>query len=278
MLKERALLAQLTIHQWTNTSFDKRVTAKAEADHQAKNAGRFNKLLVPKEALEGIRKQAAAARETHYALTMPWGDNGDRLLPSKAYMDYTTKLRKISSDFEQAVQEFLSVYPQLALDAQKRLGLMYDPRDYPSVNELREKFGLDTKFFPVPDAADFRVDLDAQHTQQLRDEIVKNIAARQQAALKDCWARLHDVVSPIHERLSKEDAIFRDSLIGNAKFLIDLLPKLNITEDPELEALRLEVQDKLLKPPQRLRDDLMLRKDTADAAAEILARIKAVSV
>jgi hypothetical protein len=73
------------------------------------------------------------------------------------------------------------------------------------------------------------------------------------------------------ERLSQEDAAFKDSLVGNIEQLIDLIPRLNFTED---EALDDVVQD--LKPlivdPANLREDSRLRNKVARNAQAILQK------
>lgn len=273
-IKDKAMLVQLNIRQWTAERHDKTVTAKTEQDWGAKNAGRFNKYLVPKDSLEPIRKIATKVRDEHYKLTLAWGDNGDRLLPSKGYMDYTQKIRLAKTEFDEAVDTFIAAYPQLALDAKARLGNMYDPKEYPSVSVIRKKFGIETTFFPIPDAADFRVDVADKERDKIRSEITKTVSARQQAALDECWSRLHDVVGKIHERLSNPKAIFRDSLIENAELLVRLLPKLNFTEDEHLDHVRDLVQEHLLVPPQRLRDDPGLRAYVAERAGWILGQIE----
>lgn len=269
-IKDKAMLVQLNIRQWNAERHDKAVTAQAEADFNAKNAGRFNKYLVPKESLEKIRKIGTRTRDEHYKLTLAWGDNGDRLLPSKGYMDYTAKIRATKSEFEQAVEEFLNVYPQLVVDARQRLGNMYDPTEYPDVKFIRRKFAIETSFFPLPDAADFRVDITDKEREKIRSEITNTVHSRQQAAVNECWNRLRDVVGKIHQRLSDPKAVFRDSLIENAHLLVELLPKLNFTEDEHLDHVRDLVQEHLLVPPQRLRDDPGLRAYVAERAGWIL--------
>ena len=49
--------------------------------------------------------------------------------------------------------------------------------------------------------------------------------------------------------------------------LIDVLPKLNVTGDPELERLATEVRASLLVDPQELRKTESVRNETAKTAA-----------
>jgi hypothetical protein len=66
---------------------------------------------------------------------------------------------------------------------------------------------------------------------------------------------------------------FRDSVVTNLVKLVDILPKLNVTGDPELERLAAEVRSSLLVDPQELRKSESVRTETAKAAAAISARM-----
>lgn len=270
-IRDTAMLVTLTISQWTARKYDKSVSKEVEQQHNAKDAGRYNKLLVAKEALEAINKTANAARTAHYSMTLPWGDKGDRLLPAMLFQTYTDKVRDFKGQFDMQVSRFTRDYPQLKADAQQRLGTMYNPLDYPPVDDIANRFGMEFEFTGIPTSQDFRVDLSADHIDNIRQDIEARVMKRQQEAMKDCWTRVREVVEHIHERLSDKDKTFRDSLIGNARELIAILPALNITGDAELAQLGTEVES-LLLPPERLRADEALRSDTADKAAAILAK------
>ena len=49
--------------------------------------------------------------------------------------------------------------------------------------------------------------------------------------------------------------------------------RLNFTDDPNLEAMRQEVEATLLKHPEALRNDPDLRSDTASKAKEIMDKM-----
>ena len=271
-LQDRAMLATLNISQWTNRKHDKNVSAEVERNHQATDAGRYNKLLVDKTSLEAIAKVASAARAYHYKMTLAWGDNGDRLLPGALFMEYRTEILKFKNSFAIEVDAFIDRYPTLVQDAYKRLGSLYVATDYPHVSEMRSRFAIETSFAPVASGNDFRVSLNEEYIDQIKREINERNAALQRASVQDCWSRVRTVVSNIHERLSKTDNKFRDTLIENVRDLLDVLPALNVTGDPELTKIEHDVRE-LLVPPQRLRDDSTLRNETAKKAEEILARM-----
>jgi hypothetical protein len=57
--------------------------------------------------------------------------------------------------------------------------------------------------------------------------------------------------------------------------LVDVLPKLNVTGDPELERLADQVRASLLVDPQELRKSESVRTETAKAANDLAAKMAA---
>jgi len=105
--------------------------------------------------------------------------------------------------------------------------------------------------------------------------IQQEISEREQQllarAMSDCWSRLYDVVNHMAERLHDKQATFRDSLVGNIISLVQLLPKLNITHDQELESMRKQIEVKLTQTsPDDLRNSRQIRKTVAKEASSIL--------
>jgi hypothetical protein len=273
MLQDKAMLANLTVRAWSARKRDKDVSREVETKHQAKDAGNFNKLLIDKDALKPLVSLSSTLRTTHYEMTLPWGDDGPRLLPSKMYFDYTKKMRELRDQFNSAVNDFVAQYPTFKQNARKRLGSMYDPEDYPDVSQIARKFGADLSFMPVPDAKDFRVELGEDEVAVIRADIEAQVAKQQENAVRNLWERLHEVTLNIRERLADPDTVFRDSLIENAQFACEIADKLNITDDADLHEISLDIDHRLCHvSPQRLRDDKALRKTVCDSAASILKK------
>lgn len=265
------MLANLTVRAWSARKRDKTIGREVEVAHQATDAGNFNKLLIDKAAIKPIVTLSGQLRDLHYKMTLPWGDNGDRLLPSAMYFEYTKAMRDMRDTFHTAVKTFVANYPTYKQEARKRLGTMYNAEDYPDPSHITAKFEARVSFLPVPEAKDFRVDLGADEVAQIREDIEKEVALRQAEAVNDLWTRLKDVIEHAYNRLSDPEAIFRDSLIENIQSLCSIAAKLNITNDAKLEEVRKDAQHRLCGvPAQRLRDDKVLRKNVANAAADIL--------
>ncbi len=272
-LQTKAMLAQLSISQWTASKQDKKATNEVETNHGAHDAGRFNKRLVAKELLEPIAKIATKARDTHYHYTLAWSDSGPRILPSGLFPEYSAAFRNLKSQFEFAVDKMLLEYPLEVQAARNRLGTLYEPGDYPDPSDMKGRFALKLEYSPVPDGDDFRVSVAESAQEELRDNVREMVRVRQSSAVAATYSRIKDVVSKIEERLSVPDAIFKDSLINNAIELCQVLDGLNITDDPAITDVCQDIRTYLLMPPSVLRNSPTTRATTADHAGRILGKL-----
>jgi hypothetical protein len=271
------MLSSLSISQWSARKHDREASEEIAARHGAKSdVGRYNKVLIPREALADVQKIAGEARREHYFMTLPWDDAGYRVLPAAAYMDHTDRLRTYSAEFGRAADAFAAQFEHLVNEARSRLGGLFRAEDYPSAGEIREKFAFETRVLPLPDAGDFRVALGDEERERIKRQIKASVEASLTIASRDLWQRLYEAVSHMAERLSaytvSEEGVahpFRDSVVTNLVRLVDVLPKLNVTGDPELERLTAQVRASLLVDPKELRRSDDVREETRKAAAAI---------
>jgi hypothetical protein len=271
-LNDRALLVQLSISQWLARKYDKKATREVAVAHgTAMDVGRYNKSLLPMQnLLDNVHKKASLIREKYYKNTLPWGIDGTMMLPTSNYLQFMTEFRKEKSEWMQLVEDFVTEYPQLVANASNMLGGLYDPADYPTPSQIRNKFSMDMAVYPVP-SSDFRVEIASDELSRIQQDVETRVANAQAEAMKEVWQRLFDRVKHMADKLSDPKAIFKNSMVEHAKELCSLLPRLNFADDPNLEALRHEVESKLLKHPEALRNDPDLRSDTAAEARRIMA-------
>lgn len=282
-LSSRAMLCALSISVWSARKHDVEASEEIARQHGAHaDAGRYHKVLLPKEALAEIQKIVSEARQEHYFMTLPWDDNGYRVLPAAAYMEHTEKMRALSNRFTPAVEILVSQFGQLVEEAKVRLGGLFQAADYPGCDELRSKFSFETKVMPLPSANDFRVTLGDEEKDRIKRQITAAVEASLQVASRELWQRLYESVSHMAERLQAykvtEDGVehpFRDSVVTNLMKLVDILPKLNVSGDAELEQLADHVRASLLVDPNELRKSELVRTETAKTASAIADRMKA---
>lgn len=260
MIGSNAMLVELNIPLWTARKMDKKVSEEVDVTKGTRaRGGNYNKnLLAGSDKLERIGKIAGAARTWHYENTLPWTDKGARLLPMKSFFDYKKTLNNFEVQFTQAVNEFCIEYPQLVSKSAFTLGDLFDRDEYPDVEKVRNKFGFKYSFSPVPEAGDFRVDVEEEALTELKEQYESMYKKKLDEAMQDTWQRLHDVLTHMSEKLSfVDDAVdeqgnkvkrspFHATTITNAVELCGLLTKLNITNDPKLEQARQKLERALV--------------------------------
>ena len=243
-----AMLVEMSISTWTARKLDKRVSTQVDLDNGAKtkvvNANK--NLMAGTGVLDTIVKYAANARAWHISQTLPWTDNGSRLLPMSNFMNYKQQLGELETNYEALVDKFIVAYPSLVSAAAFQLGNLFDRNEYPDENSLKRKFKFTYSFFPVPTAGDFRIDINEEAKAEIMANCNSAYEDRLNNAMREAWSRLHECLTRMSERLTDNAdgsrKIFRDSLVENGVELVTMLKHLNITQDPQLEQARRDLQ------------------------------------
>lgn len=275
-LTERAMVMTLSISRWQGHRLDKEASRQVTENNGADaDAARVNKHLVPKEVLAPIVTAANIVRDHFYTNTLPWRDNGGRLMTRKLYMAFIETHEKLVGDFNDAVRTFLDdKYPAAIEKAAFRMGALFNRDDYPSVNELRHRFRIGLDIEALATSNDFRVQIDAEHVERVKAQIEEAAMRRVQQAQADVWKRLMEKVSYFADRLGDPDAIFRDSTVGNIEELVELIPGLNVLDDPDIELIRQQVQAKLVgHSAADIRKDTELREELSGEAKAIVDKM-----
>ena len=248
-----AVLVELNISVWPAQTVDREVTDKVTADANADaNSGRFLKDLTAGSTLrKDIEKFAAHCRVKHLRHTIPWSDKGSRLLPTSLFLDYKAFINQVEPEFMGMRAEFLRKYPQLVVDAPSRLGKLYKADDYPSVDDVANRFAFRCVFSPLPDAGDFRLDVAIADLEEVKQRYADDYSRRLSEAMREPWDRLHKLLTDMSKKLTDSDdeekkKRYHDSVISNPQELCRLLTHMNVTNDPKLEQARRELERALI--------------------------------
>lgn len=275
-LTERAMVVNLSISLWQGYRLDKDASAKVTADAGAKSdAARVNKHLVPKEALAPVVTAAGNVRTHFYTNTLPWRDNGDRILTRKLYLDFIPAHEALVAEFNAAVEKFLTVdYPEAKSQAEFRMGDLFKPDDYPHAGALRERFAIRLDYGPVGTANDFRVQIDQGSVDKIKAQIESAAEQRLQAAQADVWRRISETMTYFNSRMADPKAVFRDSTVDNVHDLLALIPGLNVLDDPNIEAVRAMIEKTMTGvDAQTIRKNPDVREELAAETQEVLDKV-----
>jgi hypothetical protein len=281
-LSRKTVLVAVKVSEWTARKLDKEITDETNRRRNAsKDAGRYNKLLINAERLEKLNKLVSAARDLHYSMTRPWVDKGPRILPNALYSKFTDKFRVLKREFEAAADEFAAGYPGFVEERKAKLNGAFKESDYPSPSEIRGKFKLELTVLPLPDADDFRTDIDADTLADIKAEIAEASGKVVNDAMKATAAEIIELVGhmaeKLHEQKSKKPGqrkFYMDSLVDNVRELAELLPAFNFTNDPKFDAITQRIVRELtVEDAKDLRKNDTAAEAVAKSADEIVAEV-----
>lgn len=246
-----AMLVELNISVWGAEKVDKKATDDLTSNaNAARDAARVHKNLMSGTSLrKDIADFAAGCRLWHNTRTLAWSDRGPRLLPTSLFMEYKSEANARRDRFHELVDTFLSEYEhKLVPKAMDNLGDLFNPDDYPTISQLRDKFAFKMVFSPVPEAGDFRIDVGNRELEQIKAEYDEALNTRVAEAMRGPWDQLHKMLEGMSDKLVEKEGTRRwhDSFIGNAQELCAMLTHLNVTNDPELEKARRELERALV--------------------------------
>jgi hypothetical protein len=247
-----AMLVDLSISCWTARRRDKAASEQVARDNNAQRgvASVNKKLLGDCAELDAVQKFTESFRTLHRSMTMPWSDLGLRLLPTAQFFKYQKQMTEMEGEFQRLVKIFLDAYSWEVAEAQVRLGDLFHSDEYPPVSHIAEKFSLRMAFVPLPDAGDWRVNIEAEAKVALKAEYEKYFQSQIKAAMDDIWTRLRDTLTTLAKQLEpiaegeKSRRIY-DSVVDRAKELVDMMTTCNITNDPQMAQMQRELASAL---------------------------------
>ena len=270
-----AVLVELNISVWTANKLDKGATDTVLASNSAsKDSEQVRKnLMAGTDKRKKIADYAAKIRLYHNQTTLSWSDKGARLLPTSLFMDYKSNMNVYQRNMTTMIDDFYANYADLIDLAKHHMGDLFNPYDYPSIDELRNKFGFRLVFSPLPEGGDFRLDIPKADMDELGEQYESAFNDRLKDAMREPWEKLHKTLVHISEKLTDVEGDdetkkrYHDTLITNAQELCGLLTHLNVTKDPMLETARRSLELTMLGV------DIDAIKESPDVRSSVKAKV-----
>lgn len=273
MLAEKALLVHVNIQIWTARVRDHNAAARLEKNEGAEEGlGVYVKTLVSKQAVNKIGAVVKAARRAIDDKTLPWGDDGTRLLPAENWGAFEEELARRQEKFYAAVDEFMQGYEEhrRAL-SRKRLGGLYNSKDFKPEETVRKRFKFKVDYRPFPNEADVRLSLSHDEIKDIEQKVRSSVDENVARAMRDVFFRLHEAAETLQVQLSKPDGKIAYQTHGLLKKLADILPSLNLRNDPRLEKAADKLREEIVTYDRHeLQDKPQARKKAAAAAKQVV--------
>lgn len=299
-----AMLGSLNISVWEARKKDKETEQEVQVSKGArsKRAASVQKhLFAESPALEAIKALRGEARVWFNRVTLPWDDNGNRIITTKQYFEVMNDAAKFKQRFDDLVHIFVSVYPTEISKQAFEMGALFNRNEYPDVSEIAQKFAFNLNVSPLPMAGDFRVDIGNEALRELQERCEVDTQVRLKQAVADAWGRVRTQVEWVRDRMvavlefdgaveevkeyddagnvtkievkKKRRPKLHQSMIDNGLELCGLLSDLNVTNDPDLEAARMELEKALVHVDiDSLRESKEVQQSTKKKMDDILSK------
>ena len=212
--------------------------------------------------------------------TLPYPEPGIRLIHQDKIEAFNQQMVDFKDELQEAVAQLDEHYEELKAAAQRRLGDLFNPADYPPA--LTGLFELAWEF-PNVQPSDYLLQLNPAIYEQEKARVAARFEEAVRLAEQAFVNEFAGLVSHVTERLSTnpegEQKVFRDSVIGNLTEFFERFRQLNVNSSPQLDDLVAQVQRIVHGvQPQELRSNDSLRQHITSALVGVQATLDGMLV
>lgn len=270
--REKAITVRLRRAMYIPNKYDSAATAAAESSFGAGNVGRYTKRLLKNcGPLKDVQKAFQDVYTYVIDHTLPWMDEGVRVLPNASYVDFAKEVGALRRKALAKVEKLGAVWDTAVLADKARLGSMWNPTDYPTKEEMLAKWGISVVFSPIPASEDFRIDMDEADRKALDNAIHEVEQNSTGYLLKEMLKPVAAMAAKLSVPIGDEGSIFRDSLMGNLKDVANRAKKLNLNHDPRV--------DEVIRDIERVTDNVSLTalRETTEVRSATAKQMKSLA-
>lgn len=239
------VLVVIFISNWSGYRYDKKASKRTLLfNHSAENAGRFNKKLLPKQALGDVKKVIQEFAKFTDERTLPYsGLTGTRILPTSDFMDFQAEVMEYQHELRAALNKLSDGYDDHIETAKEMLGDLFKASDYPDKAILQNKFGIRVTYMPVPVGENFNNIIGNKQVAELNMQIQDVTEAAIDTLMTNAFTALNRLRSSM---LSDSDRYFKTTVVTNMSTIVNQMRKLEYLGAPLIKKLGTLVQAKLL--------------------------------
>ena len=249
-----AVLVNVRTSVWTGTQTDEDASHEVIAAKQADaDAGKFAKrLLAGDQQHRKLVNHRQTVRNWFKRRTYPWAGQWG-ILPVASLPAFMEEFKSLDKERVDYLETFLAEYPNKVSNMAFKLNGLFRREDYPTADELRNKFTMTLYTAEVPQG-DFRV----QIAHDLADDLTNHFNKQAQSAIDNMLAQqinqLVDVMRSISHTcgeniVEQEDGSIKvtrgrlhTETLKKALAYCDTFKQFNPTGDTQLNAIRYDLE------------------------------------
>ena len=175
--------------------------------------------------------------------TVPWTTGVD-MLNIDHYMEFNSGLRQRVDDAHRAVDTLCLSWEDEVKDDLDRLSQiaiakgkpnLANASDYPDVDELRAKFGIEIRYMPVPTTGDFRVDISDDDKASLQQQLDDAGVNANKHVIKSMIEPMQRAIAKLSVPIGNDGSVFRDTLVDNLVEVTERMNKINLSDDAVIQ-------------------------------------------
>ena len=266
-LAEKAVMVRLKLRQFRPYAVDSAATRTAENTMGVEGTGRYNKrLLKGCKPFDDVTRAFHELYTFHTRHTVPWLDDGVRVLPIEMYDRYMSGLRLRKDAAESAVERLAQQWATVVNEDIARLKGLGRREDYPL--DVRDKYGIDVRFQPVPHTGDWRVEISEHDKASLKASLQEADEIIRKHLLETVLTPIRAIVNRLYEYRGEKGQRWHASLVEAVHDMIDRVPVLNVNNDQEINAMVDEVRRAMAGINSTALKNSQLARDKARTALE----------
>lgn len=297
------MLVSLNISVWEGRRKDKEAEgelADAKGAKSSKASSIHKHLFVDNPYLEAIKTFRGKARQWINAVSCPYDDSGWRFVPTQMYFNRVNPEEAVlNAEFAKLVMAFVNSYSMEVSKQAFQLGAWFNRDEYPTVDEVAEKFKFSISVRDVPQAGNLMVDVTNDVLAEIQERVNQQNNANIARVQADVWGRAKDMVERWHERMTaiinhnpddveetreldengntvsidikkKRRPKLHDSMLDQGLELCQFLDDMNVTKDPALDEVRRALQRSLTQV------DMPTLKKSPEMQASVQKQMQAI--
>jgi hypothetical protein len=175
--------------------------------------------------------------------TVPWTTGVD-MLNIDHYMDFTGELRPLVDEAYKSIDTLCTHWDEEVkadLDRLSEIALakgkpnLANAEDYPDVDELRSRFGIQIRYMPVPTTGDFRVGISDEDKETLQQQLDDAEVNANKHVLNSMIEPMKSAIKKLSVPIGTDGSVFRDTLITNMVDVAERMNKINISDDANMQ-------------------------------------------
>jgi hypothetical protein len=247
-LASSGILVYVQTRVWSATKQDQEISDEVTQSKNAdRNSAKVVKYLMANcEEHRALVKNRASWTNWGNRLTFPWAGNWD-FLPNMRISRFMQEFDERHAEHAALVEKLIDVYPTVLSNTAFQ-GEMFKREDYPSADEIRDKFSVKLFTQEVP-TGDFRNQLSIDAAAQLQEHFNKQLPSVISGMMEKQIATMVSLMTSISKSCTTDTVIengkvktdrkrIYDTTIEKALELCDTYKTINVTNDPRIEEAR----------------------------------------